>query len=75
MEGHEIAMSVDPNVSNDVCTFCKHSQWNEEVLGVPSCTLGHTPYFRSFSNMGPIWVSDCKAGELTPELAALDTVS
>ena len=69
-DGRAIAMSVDPNTSNDVCSFCRHSK----VLGFMSieCTLGHTPYFRSLSNVGMIFVSDCGAGELKPELQAFD---
>lgn len=74
--GRSIAMSVDPNVSNDVCSFCKYATFEKDgdsFLGDrPDCALGHTPYFRSLSNMGPIWVSDCKAGELRSELAAMD---
>lgn len=66
--GYEIAMSVDPNISNDVCTFCRHSEWRNQMLDSPRCRLGHTPYFRSLSNMGPIWVSDCAAGELRDDL-------
>ena len=65
--GYEIAMSVDPNVSNDVCTFCKHARWpnsKDDILAPPVCTLGHTSYFRSLSQYGPIYVSDCKSGEL-----------
>jgi hypothetical protein len=77
MNGRDLAMSVDINVSNDVCTFCRHAQWHDEpkgFLGIPAplCALGHTPYFRSMSNLGPIWVSDCGAGELRPELAAME---
>ena len=71
----DIAASVDPNVSDDVCTFCRHvAEWigAGEMIPRPVCALGHTPYFRSISNMGPIWVSDCQAGELRPELAAID---
>lgn len=73
--GYEIARSVDPNVSNDVCTFCRHATFGpvELILDAPICNLGHTPYFRSISNMGPIWVSDCGVGELRPELASIDT--
>ena len=73
-DGRDIAMSVDPNTSDDVCTFCRHSEWEdkEDIFGAPKCKLGHTPYFRSISNMGPIWVSDCGAGELRPELLAVD---
>lgn len=72
--GYEIAMRVDPNVSDDVCTFCKHATFHSSSpLDSPVCALGFTPYFRSISNMGPIWVSDCEHGELRPELAAIDT--
>lgn len=76
-DGYEIAMSIDPNVSDDVCTFCRHAEWPakdlaDALITAPKCRLGHTPYFRSLSNMGPIWVSDCQAGELRPELAAVD---
>jgi hypothetical protein len=76
-DGRAIAESVDPNTSNDVCTFCRFSEWPEpnDIFGAPRCTLGHTPYFRSISNVGPIWVSDCKAGELLPALAAADTAN
>lgn len=75
MDGREIALSVDPNTSNDVCTFCRHAEWRgESIIGIPAplCALGHTSYFRSLSNLGPIWVSDCGAGELLPELAAME---
>jgi hypothetical protein len=76
MDGREIAMSVDINTSDDVCTFCRHAQWRGEpkTFGIPAplCALGHTPYFRSMSNLGPIWVSDCGAGELRPEFAAVE---
>lgn len=71
-DGRRIALSVDPNTSDDVCTFCKHAIFGEGFMGSPVCTLGHTPYFHSVSNMGAIWVSDCEAGELRPSLAALD---
>ena len=71
--GAEIARSVDPNTSNDVCTFCRHATFSEEPFAAPTCALGYTGYFHSLSNMGPIWVSDCKRGELRPELAAIDT--
>jgi hypothetical protein len=66
-DGRRIALSVDPNTSNDVCTFCRHAIMPDST---PVCDLGFTPYFRSLSNMGPIWVSDCGAGQLRPELAA-----
>lgn len=69
--GYDIAMSVDPNVSDDVCTFCRHARSVSFENGV-DCSLGFTGYFRSLSNMGPIFVSDCKRGELRPELAAID---
>lgn len=74
-DGRAIADSVDPNISNDVCTFCRYAtKWEDDPLlfSVPTCNLGHTPYFRSLSNVGPIWVSDCEAGELRPELAAAE---
>lgn len=70
--GYEIAMSVDPNVSDDVCTFCKHARSVDMENGV-DCALGFTGYFRSMSNLGWIFVSDCERGELRPEFAALDT--
>jgi len=70
--GYDIALSVDPEVSDDVCTFCKHATFGE-FMAAPKCALGHDAYFRSISNMGPIWVSDCAHGELRPELAAIDT--
>lgn len=70
MDGREIAMSVDPNTSNDVCTFCRHASWSE--IGNPHCNRGYQPYFRSLSNVGAIWVSNCGAGELRPELAAME---
>lgn len=70
--GREIAMSVDPNKSDDVCTFCRHAESVSLEAGA-KCSLGFTGYFRSLSNMGPIYVSDCAHGELRPELAALDT--
>lgn len=73
-DGREIASSVDPNTSNDVCTFCQYSKFNDGVLGAPECKLGFTPYFRSLSNLGPIWVSDCKSGELLPALARAQRV-
>jgi hypothetical protein len=72
MSGREIAMSVDPNTSDDVCTFCRHADWGT-LVDQPKCTVGHTPYFRSLSNVGLIWVSNCNAGELRPELAAMET--
>ena len=73
-DGREIAASVDPNTSDDVCTYCRHSEFTRgEMFEPPKCKLGHTPYFRSLSNMGPIWVSDCGAGELRPEFLAVDT--
>ncbi len=68
MDGQSIARSVDPNTSDDVCTFCVNAVFDGD--GIPACRLGHVPYFRSISNMGAIWVSDCKSGELRPELAA-----
>ena len=74
-DGRAIAESVDPETSNDICTFCRHvSGWITEgqLIPQPQCSLGHTPYFRSMSNYGPLWVSDCKAGELRPELAAAE---
>lgn len=60
--GYDIAMSVDPNVSDDVCTFCKHATF-ADITAAPTCALGFTGYFRSLSNCGPIWVSDCGKGE------------
>ncbi len=68
--GYDIALSVDPNVSDDVCTFCRHGEVSLD--NGATCALGHKSYFRSLSNMGPIYVSDCGAGELRPELAAID---
>ena len=70
-DGRDIALSVDPETSDDVCTFCRHGDWEDvgDILDPPQCKLGHAVYFRSLSNMGPIWVSDCGAGELLPELA------
>ena len=65
------ASRVDPNTSNDVCTFCKHATFGE-IFDAPKCALGFQGYFRSLSNLGPIWVSDCKRGELRAELAALE---
>lgn len=70
--GYDIASRVDPNVSNDVCTFCRHATFGKEFMDPPTCALGHQGYFRSLSNMGPIWVSDCEKGELRPELAAAE---
>lgn len=70
--GYDIAMSVDPNTSDDVCTFCKHATFGE-IFDAPKCALGFTGYFRSLSNYGPIYVSDCGKGELRPELLASDT--
>lgn len=72
--GTEIAERVDPNTSNDVCTFCKHVTFGE-LFDAPACALGYHGYFRSLSNVGPIWVSDCEHGELRPELAALEKKS
>lgn len=71
-DGRAIAMSVDPNVSDDVCTFCQHGKFEgfNGVLNAPTCALGFASYFRSLSNLGPIWVSDCKSGKLRPELAS-----
>lgn len=68
-DGREIAMSVNPNVSDDVCTFCVHAKFGDgsQILDAPTCVLGHDSYFRSLSNLGPIWVSDCKSGKLRPE--------
>lgn len=69
----DIALSVDPNTTNDVCTFCRHAAWEgDTMLAGPTCGLGYTSYFRSISNLGPIWVSDCNAGELLPELKELE---
>lgn len=72
--GYDIARRVDPNVSNDVCTFCRHATFatSGDMLAPPKCALGHQGYFHSLSQYGFIWVSDCKAGELRPELAALE---
>jgi hypothetical protein len=67
--GYDIAAGVDPNVSDDVCTFCKHGTVSLEGA---TCALGFTGYFRSLSNYGPIYVSDCGKGEMRPELAAID---
>jgi hypothetical protein len=61
-------MRVDPETSNDVCTFCKHAS-GLEMFSV-KCALGFDSYFRSLSNLGPIFVSDCGHGELQPELAS-----
>ena len=72
-DGRAIANSIDPNVSDDVCTFCQHATFGTEFLTPPTCALGHESYFRSLSNMGPIWVSDCKSGKLRPELVAAPT--
>ena len=69
--GYEIALSVDPNTSDDVCSFCIHATFGE-FLDAPKCALGFQGYFRSLSNYGPIWVSDCGKGEFKPELAAID---
>ncbi len=70
--GYDIAKRVDPNISNDVCTFCRHATFGEAFMSAPECALGHKGYFRSLSNYGPIWVSNCEAGELRPELAAAE---
>lgn len=72
-DGRAIASSVDPNVSDDVCTFCQHAKFTSEILDAPTCALGFDSYFRSLSNLGPIWVSDCKSGKLLPGFAAVDT--
>lgn len=72
----DIAMRIDPNTSDDVCTFCRHvERWedNDITLSHPICAKGFNSYFRSLSNMGPIYVSDCESGELRPELLAADT--
>lgn len=66
-DGYQIAMSVDPNTSDDVCTFCQHAR-SVTVDGV-DCSLGHTGYLRSMSNMGLIFVSDCRAGQPRPEFS------
>lgn len=74
----DIAMRIDPNTSDDVCTFCRHvERWedNDITLGHPICAKGFNSYFRSLSNMGPIYVSDCESGELRPELLAVDTAN
>lgn len=60
--GYDIAHSVDPNTSNDVCTFCVHGQGGGSI-----CALGFPSYFRSLSNLGAIWVSDCGKGEPKPQ--------
>ena len=73
--GHALAASVDPNTSDDVCTFCRHarhSTWEALFEHGPDCTKGHDSVFRSLSNLGPIYVSDCGEGALRPELAAVD---
>jgi len=70
--GYEIASRVDPNTSNDVCTFCRHATFGKEMMAPPTCALGHKGYFRSLSQYGPIWVSNCEVGELRPELAAAE---
>jgi hypothetical protein len=69
--GYDIASRVDPNTSNDVCTFCRHATF-ADITDAPKCALGFQGYFRSLSNMGPIWVSNCEKGELRPELAAIE---
>ena len=74
--GQEIAASVDPNTSDDVCTFCRHvAKWDQDIFPGPKpiCAKGHETYFRSLSQHGPIWVSDCQEGELKPEWLAVDT--
>ena len=71
-------MTVDPNVSDDVCTFCRHvERWDQDIFPAPKpvCAKGHETYFRSLSDMGPIWVSDCESGKLRPELLACDTAN
>lgn len=68
--GYEIASRIDPNVSNDVCTFCRHARSVSLETGV-DCSLGFASYFRSLSNMGAIFVSNCEHGEIMPELIAL----
>lgn len=70
-DGRTIAGSVDPNVSNDVCTFCRHAE-KVSLMDGAVCRLGYRTYFRSLSNYGPIFVSDCGAGELRPELKAME---
>ena len=70
--GFEIASRIDPNTSNDVCTFCRHATMPTDLMDAPRCVLGFDSYFRSLSNMGPIWVSNCEKGEIRPELAALE---
>ena len=69
--GYEIASRVDPNTSDDVCTFCKHAN-KIEPFNV-ECALGFIGYFRSISQYGPIFVSNCGRGELRPEFLAVDT--
>ena len=69
----EIALSVDPNVSNDVCTFCKHANFAADRRKI--CDLGYESYFRGFSNVGWLYVSDCRKGELSPKWAARERKS
>lgn len=69
--GYDIAMSVDPNTSDDVCTFCRHGQWQANGLDI-TCALGFSSYFRSLSQYGPIFVSDCGRGEMREAFAAID---
>jgi hypothetical protein len=71
MSGHEIAMNVDPNESDDVCTFCRHG--TVSIDHGATCAKGHATYFRSLSSMGPIYVSNCGEGKLRPELMDIDT--
>jgi hypothetical protein len=70
--GTDIAQRVDPNTSNDVCTFCRHATLSDDLMTPPKCALGLQGYFRSLSQFGAIWVSDCEKGELRPDLAALE---
>jgi hypothetical protein len=72
--GHAIASRADPDVSNDVCTFCRHATAvpGGDVMTPPACALGFNGYFHSLSQYGAIWVSNCEKGELRPELAALE---
>lgn len=72
-DGRAIAMSVDPNISDDVCTFCQHAKFTAEIFEGPTCALGFDSYFRSLSNLGPIWVSDCKSGKLLPQYKPAET--
>lgn len=72
--GADIARRVDPNASNDVCTFCCHADMAslKGFMDAPKCALGFQGYFQSLPNYGPIWVSNCERGKLRPELAAAE---